>query len=277
MTASAHFSAASANAPERAVGIIPARLGSTRFPAKVLANETGHPLIQHVYESASKAKALSRLVVATDDQRVIDAVNAFGGEAVITSPDHLNGTSRLAEAAERLCLAPNQLIVNVQGDEPELQACTIDATVAALLVAETQTGGSVAIGTAAAPFAAPNTPKADDLRDPNCVKVVCTLGGLALYFSRSLIPFDRDAKGGPDAQALRHIGIYVYRRAFLDRYIALPPTPLERAEQLEQLRALQHGYGIAVAKVDRAHPGIDTPEQYRAFVSRWKNAQNNRQ
>lgn len=261
-----------------AVGIIPARLGSTRFPGKVLAAETGRPLIQHVYEAARRASSLSRVVVATDDERVATAVRAFGGECVLTRTDHPNGTSRLAEAAARLELADDQIIVNVQGDEPELDPATIDASVRALLDGERARGrwaeraglggltmfSGVAVATAAAPFAS-----AEQAADPNCVKVVRALDGMALYFSRARIPFDRDGAASTASVWLRHVGIYVYRTAFLRAYASLASTPLERLEQLEQLRVLEHGGQIAVALVERAHAGIDTPEQYAAFVQRW--------
>jgi 3-deoxy-manno-octulosonate cytidylyltransferase (CMP-KDO synthetase) len=245
-----------------AVAIIPARLGSTRLPRKVLLAETGKPLIQHVWESARRASALSRVVIATDHDEVFAAVRKFGGEAVMTRADHPNGTSRLAEAAGLLGLADDALIVNVQGDEPEVEPEAVDAAVRALLLAEMQPAGC-AIGTVAVPFAA-----GEDPGDPNCVKVVCAMEGCALYFSRSRVPMDRDHRGGADAEALRHIGIYAYRKAFLDRYCALSTTPLERAEQLEQLRALEHGYRIAVGRRSSARIGIDTLEQYRAFVDR---------
>ncbi len=246
------------------VVIIPARLGSTRLPGKVLLSATGRPLIQHVWESAGRAACVRRVVIATDDQRVLDAARSFGAQAVLTRADHPNGTSRLSEAAALLGIGAGELIVNVQGDEPEVEPGAIDAAVGALLQSE-QLPGGCAISTVAVPFGAHDNP-----RDPNCVKVVCGLDGRALYFSRSPIPFDRDGTGGADAAMLRHVGLYVYRRAFLDRYIALPPTPLERAEQLEQLRALQHGYHIAVAVRRAARVGIDTAEQYEQFVARFR-------
>ena len=249
------------------VAIIPARLGSTRLPGKVLLDATGHPLIRHVWEAARRAGCVRRVVIATDDRRVLEAAAGFGAEAVMTRADHPNGTSRLSEAAGLLGLAPDDLIVNVQGDEPELEPEAIDAAVDVLVAAERRADGS-AIGTVAVPFQS-----GEDPRDPNCVKVVLGLDGRALYFSRSPIPFDRDGKGGTDAAMLRHVGLYVYRRAFLDRYMALPSTPLERAEQLEQLRALQHGFGIAVAVRPSARVGIDTPEQYAAFVARFRAGQ----
>lgn len=244
----------------RTIVIIPARLGSTRLPGKVLLDRTGKPLIQHVWEAAKAARTAARVVVATDDARVRDAVAGFGGEPVMTRADHPNGTSRLAEAAAALGVGPDDLVVNVQGDEPELEPGSIDAAVEALI----GTPGA-SIGTIAVPFAA-----GEDPRDPNCVKVVRDLKGRALNFSRSLMPFDRDGRGEAAARPLRHVGLYVYRRAFLDQYVRLEPTPLERAEQLEQLRALEHGYQIAVAVRDAARVGIDTPEQYEAFVARWR-------
>jgi 3-deoxy-manno-octulosonate cytidylyltransferase (CMP-KDO synthetase) len=240
-----------------AIAIIPARLGSTRLPGKVLLNRTGKPLIQHVWEAVRRAASAERAVIATDDQSVLDAAIAFGAEAVLTRTDHPNGTSRLSEAAEKLGLDETQIIVNVQGDEPEVEPDAIDAAVAALEERDCD------IGTVAVPFQ-----PGEDPRDPNCVKVVLALDGRALYFSRSIIPFDRDGRGGPDSNCLRHVGLYAYRRAFLDRYVALPSTPLERAEQLEQLRALQHGHAIRVATRPFARIGIDTPEQYEAFVAR---------
>ncbi len=240
-----------------AVAIIPARLGSTRLPGKVLLDRTGKPLIRHVWEAARRAGSLSRVVIATDDAKVLSAAKGFGAEAVMTRADHPNGTSRLCEAAALLGLGMEQVIVNVQGDEPEVEAEAIDAAVGAMRIA------GCSIGTIAVPFAAD-----EDARDPNCVKVVRGLDGRALYFSRSVIPFDRDGRGGADAACLRHVGLYAYRREFLERYVKLEPTPLERAEQLEQLRALQHGFGIGVSVRPSARVGIDTAEQYEAFVSR---------
>jgi 3-deoxy-manno-octulosonate cytidylyltransferase (CMP-KDO synthetase) len=241
-----------------AVAIIPARLASTRFPRKVLADRTGKPLIQHVWERARLASSASRVVIAADDAGVAGVARGFGAECVLTRADHANGTSRLAEAAAILGLAPGQVVVNVQGDEPELDPGTIDAAVEAL----GRTGAPMA--TCAAPFAPSDSPA-----DPNIVKVVRRLDGTALYFSRSEIPFDRDGRGGPDAAVLRHVGLYAYTRGFLEAYAAMAPTPLERCEQLEQLRALEHGHAIAVAIVEEARAGIDTPAQYDAFVARY--------
>ncbi|MBY0313684.1 MAG: 3-deoxy-manno-octulosonate cytidylyltransferase [Phycisphaerales bacterium] len=243
--------------------IIPARLGSTRLPGKVLLAETGKPLIRHVWEAAVGASSIKRVVVATDDLRVLDAVLGFGGEAVMTGAYHQNGTSRLAEAAEKLGLDHEDIVVNVQGDEPELEPGAIDAAVGGLLAGE-QTKGGCQVGSLAVPFG-----DGQDPRDPAMVKVVRSLDGFAMYFSRSVIPHDRDGRvDGGGAGVLRHVGLYVYRRAFLERYVGLPPTPAERCEQLEQLRVLEHGYRIAVAIRERAAIGIDTPEQYSAFVAR---------
>ncbi|MCC6661685.1 MAG: 3-deoxy-manno-octulosonate cytidylyltransferase [Phycisphaerales bacterium] len=237
--------------------IIPARLGSTRFPGKVLADRTGRPLIRHVYEAASRARGVERVVVATDDDRVRRGVAAFGGHVVMTRPDHPNGTSRLAEAAAILGLPPDAVVVNVQGDEPEIEPAVIEAAAAALV------GGSAPVATVACPLSA-----GEDAANPSIVKVVRRLDGTALYFSRALIPFPRDGVG---LAPLKHAGIYAYRRSFLDTYTRLIPTELELTEHLEQLRVLAHGFAIAVAVVESAgHAGIDTPEQYEAFVERWR-------
>lgn len=245
---------------ERAIAIIPARMGSTRFPGKVLASATGWPLIRHVVEGAWRAACIDRVVVATDDAGVCDAVEAFGGECVLTSSDHPNGTSRLAEACDQLGLTDSQVVVNIQGDEPEIEPAIIEAAVAALA------SGAAPVSTVAAPFAPDEDPS-----NPNMVKVVRRLDGTALYFSRALVPFDRD--GDSPVSPLRHIGLYAYRRVFLRAYAGLAPTPLEESERLEQLRVLEHGHEIAVAVVDDAgagRAGIDTPEQYAAFVRRWR-------
>ncbi|HMN97184.1 MAG TPA: 3-deoxy-manno-octulosonate cytidylyltransferase [Phycisphaerales bacterium] len=232
--------------------VIPARMGSTRFPGKILASRTGKPLIEHVWERVRSASGLSRIVIATDDERIAEAVRIFGGEAWMTRPDHPNGTARIAEVAERLdCDA----IINVQGDEPEIDPGTIEAVIDAL-----RSRPDVPMSTAAAPFGG------DDAADPNVVKVTLRVDGTALCFSRSLIPFDRDRAGSPPP--LRHLGIYGYRRAFLATYVSLPETPLERCERLEQLRVLEHGFPIAVALVASGAHGIDTEEQYDAFVAR---------
>jgi 3-deoxy-manno-octulosonate cytidylyltransferase (CMP-KDO synthetase) len=246
---------------ERVIAIIPARLASTRFPEKVLAADTGKPLVQHVYEATKRSRGLDRVVVACDHERVERAVRGFGGECVMTRVDHPNGTSRLHEAAGKLGLADDDIVVNVQGDEPELEAGLIEAAVETLRGA---TISRVVIATIASPFAPDQDPA-----NPAIVKVVRRRDGTALYFSRSLIPYDRDQRGDPAAAPLKHVGLYAYRRRFLADYVTLLPSPLEQSEQLEQLRALEHGYEIGVAVREVRSHGIDTPEQYRAFVARF--------
>jgi 3-deoxy-manno-octulosonate cytidylyltransferase (CMP-KDO synthetase) len=242
------------NSPMAVVGMIPARLGSTRFPEKVLADATGKPLVQHVWENARRASSLSRLVIATDHPRVRDAATAFGAHVVMTREDHPNGSSRLSEAASALGLADSDVVVNIQGDEPEMEAAIIDAAVQECL------SSGLEVATIASPFG-----PGEDPANPNIVKVVVGTRGQALYFSRSLIPYPRTPAA---AQPLRHVGLYAYRVSFLRTYPTLSPTPLEQAESLEQLRVLEHGYRIAVAIRPCSSPGIDTPEQYAAFVAR---------
>lgn len=250
----------------QAVAIIPARYGSTRLPAKALLSETGKPLIQHVVERAQQAKTLSRIIVATDDQRIYDAVKAFGGEVEMTSESHPNGTSRIAEVAERLAgetTGGDPIIVNVQGDEPELEPQVIDQLVHAI-----SKDPDAPMATLGSPFAADEDPA-----NPNIVKIVVSQQGYAIYFSRSLIPYDRDAHQAARPSALpyvKHPGLYAYRRSFLLKYVTLPATPLEEAEMLEQLRAVEHGYRILVVPTEVRHHGIDTPEQYDDFVKRFK-------
>ncbi|MFH1420311.1 MAG: 3-deoxy-manno-octulosonate cytidylyltransferase [Planctomycetota bacterium] len=241
----------------KAVAVIPARYASTRFPGKPLASETGKYLIQHVCEQASAATSISQVIVATDDARIIAAVQSFGGRAVMTRADHPSGTDRVAEVAGGL---DADIIVNVQGDEPELEPASIDQLVA--LLAENP---NVSVGTLAAPFAVGTNPA-----DPNAVKVVLDARGRAIYFSRSLIPYPRAQAGRPEKPGnwLLHLGIYAYRRMFLLELASLAPTPLEMREKLEQLRILEHGCPMAVTVVDRSPIGIDTPEDYAAFVRR---------
>lgn len=240
--------------------IIPARYASSRFPGKPLADRTGKPLIQHVVEQVRAARAVERTIVATDDPRIVEAVEAFGGTAMLTAPAHPNGTARIAEVAAKLEAGDDTIIVNVQGDEPELPPSVIDELVEALARDD-----GAPMATVASPFTAQEKP-----HDPNIVKVVVDQQGRALYFSRALIPYDRDGAG--EHQPLKHAGLYAYRRWLLRRYVTLSPTPLEQTEKLEQLRALEHGYPIAVVKATIDHHGIDTPEQYDAFVERHRQA-----
>lgn len=234
--------------------IIPARYASTRLPGKPLLARTGKTLIQHVVEAVSPATKISRVVVATDDERIIDAVVAFGGQAVLTRADHPCGTDRLAEAADLLGLAGSDVVVNIQGDEPDMPPACVDALVDLLA----STGASMA--TLATPL------PADRASDPNRVKVVLDARGMALYFSRARIPHDRDGAGG--VGYLLHLGAYAYRVDFLHWFARQPQTPAERCEKLEQLRVLETGHKIAVAVVDYDGAGIDTPDDYAAFVRR---------
>jgi len=241
-----------------AVAIIPARYTSTRLPGKPLLAETGKPLIQHVVESIRPAKRIERIVVATDDRRIVAAVEAFGGQAVMTRPDHPCGTDRINEAAAKLELAEDDIVVNVQGDEPDMDSTCVDKLVALL------EGSDAPMATLAAAL------PAEQAEDPHKVKVVLDSRGRAMYFSRSRIPYDRDRSGA--IRYLLHLGIYAYRVEVLKKSAALPPTPAAKAEKLEQLRALEHGYAIAVAVVDYHGLGIDTPADYAAFVARVRSA-----
>ena len=237
---------------------VPARFASTRFPGKPLANDTGKYLIQHVYERVIAAGRIDECVIATDDERIVEAVRSFGALAEMTQADHPSGTDRIAEVVERRGGADDDIIVNVQGDEPELEPEYLDRLVALLV------GSAWPMATLACPF-----PEMSDPRDPNCVKVVLNQRKEALYFSRSLIPYKRDADAGGERWLL-HLGVYAYRRAFLLEYSQWAPTALERVEKLEQLRALEHGRTIGVEVVERACVGIDTPQDYEEFVKRWR-------
>ena len=225
--------------------IIPARWASTRFPGKPLVKLHGKPLVQHVWERAGRAKRVGRIIIATDDMRIAEAAFDFGAEVALTSPKHPTGTDRLAEVAKQLKSAP--IILNVQGDEPDIAPSTIDRLAQAL-----QDDAKLGMVTAANPLTDPA-----DVHNPNVVKVVTGLAGRALYFSRSVIPHDRDGRGG--IKYLRHQGIYGYRRKVLLAFVKWKPTPLEQAEKLEQLRALEHGIAIGVIVVRRESVGVDVP------------------
>jgi len=229
----------------RSAIIIPARWASTRFPGKPLHPLAGKPLVQHVWEKCLKAKSVERVIIATDDMRIAEAAFAFGAEVSWTSPRHPSGTDRAAEVAKKL--TGFGLIVNVQGDEPFVDPKLIDRLVSVL-----KKNRECDMATAACPLAA------GDIDNPNSVKVVTSIDGRALYFSRSAIPADRDGDVAPER--LRHIGIYAYRRKFLLRFVSWKPTPLELSEKLEQLRALEHGSKILVIKTRATGPGVDTPE-----------------
>lgn len=239
------------------VVIIPARYASVRLPGKPLLAETGLPLIVHVVQAVEGAKSIDRVVVATDDDRIAAAVRGAGAEAAMTRADHTCGTDRLAETADILKLADDDIVVNVQGDEPDIPPSLVDELISLI----TTTG---------CPMATLCTPLGEaEASDPNKVKVVFNDAGKALYFSRAKIPFQRDP-AGPAAKYYLHIGIYAYRVKFLKTFSQLPPAPLEQVEKLEQLRALVNDYPIAVKPVRYNGIGIDTPEDYAAFVSRKK-------
>lgn len=224
--------------------VIPARYASSRFPGKVLADLLGKPMIQHVYERAKEA-GIGEVLVAADDERVIERVRGFGGEAVMTSPDHNSGTDRIHEAIRnRNC----DIIVNVQGDEPLLPPAVI-RRLAGLMAENPQIG----MATVAVPA------ERSILDDPNKVKVVFDSSGRAMYFSRSLVPYLRE--GGADTPAYLHWGIYAYRREVLERFVSLPAGRLENCEKLEQLRAMENGIGIQVMVEENLRSvGVDTPE-----------------
>ena len=224
--------------------IIPARMGSMRFPGKVLADLGGKPVIQHVWENAMRSKADS-VTIAADDPRVEQAVKAFGGRVVMTKPSHPSGSDRVWEAAQSL---DAELIVNVQGDEPFLPHEVIDDLINAMHGPD-----APAMGTVVLPCA-----RADIAANPNLPKVVLTSDDYALYFSRSMIPYLRE--GGEETEVYRHWGIYAYRRETLAKFVSLPEGRLERCEKLEQLRALENGIRIKVIKTSFDSIGIDTPD-----------------
>lgn len=230
------------------LGVLPARWGSTRFPGKPLHLIAGKPLIQHVWERCGQCSKLDKILVATDDERIIQAVESFGGRAVMTSTEHPTGTDRIAEALRAVPAATH--IVNIQGDEPLIDPALIDE------LAETMAKDpTLDMATAANPL----DPADPAVLDPNVVKVVTALDGRALYFSRSPLPFFRNTVDG--LPVLRHKGIYAYSRSFIERFVTWPPSPLEKAESLEQLRALENGASIKVLRTLDTSPGVDTPAQ----------------
>ncbi len=234
--------------PSQVLGVIPARWGSTRFPGKPLHPIAGKPLVQHVWDRCRECRHLARLTVATDDARIAEAVEAFGGHATMTRGDHPSGTDRAAEVAA--AFPEMSHILNIQGDEPLVDPALVDALAAALLA-----DPALPMITAANPVATADPV----LDDPNVVKAVIDRDGHALYFSRSRIPHPRNAP--EDLVCYRHKGIYGFRRDFLFEFVGWPPSPLERAEGLEQLRALENGARIRVVVTDDDSPGVDTPEQ----------------
>lgn len=236
--------------------VIPARYASTRLPAKALLRETGKYLVQHVYEQACRVPDVKTVIVATDDTRILTAVESFGGRAMMTRKDHPSGTDRIAEVAQSLDV---DLVINLQGDEPLIDPGSLE-----LLANLLRDDPKAEMATLAIPVASEEI-----YHNPNCVKVVCGEGGRALYFSRSPIPHVRDGK--PDLAAnppmfLHHQGLYAYRRDALLAFPSLAPHPLEQLEKLEQLRAIGHGWTIRVGVIAHAGRGVDTPADYEQFV-----------
>jgi 3-deoxy-manno-octulosonate cytidylyltransferase (CMP-KDO synthetase) len=243
-----------------AVAIIPARYSSTRLPGKPLLPLAGIPLIMHVVKRASHARLVSRVIVATDDERIVEAVQANGGEARMTSTTHASGTDRVAEVAAELDC---EFIVNVQGDEPLIDPLTIDAAIEPLIA-----DSRLQISTTSEPI-----DTVEDVFNPSVVKVVTDADDLALYFSRSPIPFVRPAAGLTLEESLaanpallsnyrKHSGLYAYRAGFLQQFARMQPSPLERLEALEQLRALENGFEICVVRVEHRSIGVDTRQDY---------------
>jgi len=236
----------------RIIAVIPARYQSSRFPGKPLALILGKPMIQYVYERSCAACRVDEVWVATDDWKISEAVASFGGKVMLTSPDHESGTERVAEVARQI---PADVVINVQGDEPLIRPEAID------LLAEAKAEDK---NTHMATLKRKISRK-QDIGNPNCVKVVTGKEGFALYFSRSPIPFDRD--GRAPLSVYQHIGIYAYRKDFLLQIPSLPPSPLEQAERLEQLRILENGYRIKVIETDYESYGVDTPEDVSRIES----------
>jgi 3-deoxy-manno-octulosonate cytidylyltransferase (CMP-KDO synthetase) len=243
--------------------VIPARYASSRLPGKPLLRQTGKYLVQHVYERACQANCAANVVVATDDPRIVAAVESFGGQVMMTRRDHPSGTDRVAEVADKI---DADLFINLQGDEPLIEPASLD-----LLAELLKTNADADVATLAVPLHS-----VEQWQSPHCVKVVCDATGRALYFSRSPIPFVRDGK--PDFAAkpprfLQHLGLYAYRRPFLKQLAQLPPAPLEQLEKLEQLRVLANGRAIQVGVVQHAGMGVDTYEDYEQFVRMYRRKQ----
>jgi len=251
------------------IAVIPARYGSTRFPGKALALIKDKPMIRWVYERTQRSRLVDRVVVATDDERIRQVITAFGGDAVMTSPEHPTGTDRVSEVAEKLDC---DIVVNVQGDEPLIHPEMIDQAISPFL-----DDASIPMGTLCKKMDNP-----EEAFDPNVVKVVFDGNGFALYFSRAPIPWDRDHWSGKSSFAgmalarpmYKHIGLYVYRRDFLLHYAKMPQTPLEAAEKLEQLRALESGYRIKTVVTEHESFGVDIPEDLSKILNRLKEREN---
>lgn len=237
--------------PHRILGVIPARYASSRFPGKALVSIAGKTMLQHVWERASEARYLTSIIIATDDERIRDVARGFGARVVMTRPDHLSGTDRVAEVASA---HEAQWVVNIQGDEPTLDPSAIDAAILGIL--DQEEAHFAPMGTLKTPILQPEI-----ALDPNIVKVVTDNHGNAIYFSRSPIPYARDTSERP--KYFKHIGLYIYERNFLLAYPDLPIGPLEQAERLEQLRALENGFKIRVVETGYDSLGVDTPEDWQ--------------
>jgi len=248
------------------LAVIPARYGSTRFEGKPLADILGKPMIQYVYEGVRESKLIDEVIVATDDQRILEAVKAFGGKALMTSSSHFTGTDRVAEVARKV---KSEIIVNVQGDEPLIKGSFIDRAIRPLLIDDHLQMSTLMT-------------RIEEVRDwlnPHIVKVVVDQKNFALYFSRSPIPFPRDLQIGRlesnpfgtnrplPKRVFKHIGVYVLRRPFLLHFTRMKPTPLEKLEKLEQLRALENGYRIKVTPVNYEPLSVDTPEDLQKVIT----------
>lgn len=231
----------------QAIGVIPARWGSTRFAGKVLANLNGKPMIEHVWQRSRQSRLLKEVIIACDDERIVKAAGNFGAKAVLTSKDHASGTDRIAQAVANVSA---DIVVNIQGDEPLIHHSVIDSLVTAL-----SKDPACVMATAIKLIRTK-----EELENPNVVKAVIDAAGNALYFSRSVIPYDRDKAGIQKIRHYKHLGIYAYRKSFLMKFTDMPKSRLEQAEQLEQLRALEAGVKIKTVLTDIETVGVDTPE-----------------
>lgn len=240
----------------KVIAVIPARYGSTRFPGKPLSLIHGKSLIQHTYENALRCPLLDQVIIATDDNRIFDHAQGFGADVIMTDPSHSNGTERIAEVISKLP-SPPDIVVNIQGDEPCVAPTLIEALV------------KVLIDTPEAPMSTVITPLTSlaDAHNPSVVKCVIDTKGRALYFSRHLVPGTKGGKMDPDHAYYSHIGLYAYRTPFLFQYLELPSTPLQLAEDLEQLKVLEHGLSIQTAIVEHISMGVDTPEDIHKVES----------
>lgn len=236
------------------IGVIPARWGSTRFPGKPLADLLGKPLVLRVYERAKKCKLLNRVIIATDNNEILAVTRSFGAEAILTGKDCCSGTDRVAQAVKKIAA---DIVVNIQGDEPLINPRAIGAAIKPLLADK-----KILVSTLACPLE-----NKEELADPNVVKVVTDSKGFALYFSRSVIPYTLES-----CVYWKHLGLYVYRRGFLEKFVGWPMTPLEKIEKLEQLRILEQGYKIKVVFTRYDSIGVDTPQDLERVKKIFRNA-----